>query len=163
MSKAVSKQTRNCLLVLFLSSIGYASWGQSFTATVKLTLVNPITLTEEKGVDFGLIHLVDGGQCNMAPATGMLSGDACGTSAADKSVINISGSKGLAVSVSLSESNTVSGVQFIPRLFNGTDDNLNFVLSDFTHSINIGGSLLISDAATAGPASLSYGVEVMYQ
>lgn len=163
MSNSVLKVAGGYFLILAPLLFSPDCWSQSFTAKVTLTLVNPITLVEENAIDFGLINLIDGGQCDMSPDSGVLTGNACVAAAADKSVINISGTKGLAVSVNLSNSSADSGIQFVPRLYNGANDHSSFVLDDYTHSINIGGSLLISNAATAGAKSLDYGVEVIYQ
>ena len=156
------------LLPVLLSSLSSICWSESFTAKVKLTLINPLTLLEQTPLDFGAVSIVDGGHCTLEPASGKLSGNACPTSYVEKSVIHISGTRGLGVMVNLTAANLTAkngapDLQFIPQLFNGVDNNPSFVLNEDTQSINVGGKLLVSAGAAPGARTIDYNFEVLYQ
>jgi len=149
------------LTVLLTSS---ACWSASFTAKVKLKLVSPANVTQDKALEFGSLNISNGKQCNLVAETGELLGNACNASRVEKPVLHISGIKDLAVRVNVSEPEveSESGIVFTPTLFNGQDSNASFVLKEETHPVNLGGRLLVVDAKKVRAPSLQFGVEVIY-
>jgi len=150
------------ILLLALLCMSSACWSASFTAKVKLKLVSPANVTQDKAIEFGALNITNGKQCHLAAATGKLSGDACHASSVEKPVINISGDKDLSVRVNVSKTEADSGIVFAPTLFNGQNNHASFVLDDETHQVNLGGSLLVVDAEKVQDSELQFGVEVIY-
>jgi|GEM_PF-3628730 len=150
------------VLLLALLCTSATCWSASFTAKVKLKLVSPANVTQDKGLEFGALNIANGKQCNLVAATGLLSGDACQASRVEKPVVNINGEKSLAVRVNVSEIETASGIVFTPVLFNGKDKHSSFVMEDDTHPINLGGNLLVVDAKKVQNPDIQFEVEVLY-
>ena len=150
------------ILLLTLLCMSSACWSASFTAKVKLKLVSPANVTQDKALEFGTLNISNGKQCKLVAETGELMGNACNVSRVEKPVLHISGTKDLAVRVNVSEAETESGIVFTPILFNGQDSNASFVLEKETHPINLGGNLLVVDAKKVLTSNLQFGVEVIY-
>jgi len=153
------------LLPLFFSVVCLLvcanSYAESFTASVKLELIDPASLTAEQLLQFGTVKNIPDGQCTMNPANGELRGTTCTTAYAQPPQVNISGEKALAVSVYLSGTSS-DAIHFDPSLFNGSNHQSNFKLSKNLHSVTLGGTLSQSSAFVKNISELNYDVEVVY-
>ena len=150
------------LLFLALLCTSTACWSASLTAKVKLKLISPTNVTQDKAVEFGIVDMTIGKQCKLTAATGDLSGSACQTGQVEKPSIHINGDKDLAVSVSVFEIESTSGLAFKPTLYNGKNDHTNFTLEEDVHQINLGGEMLIVNAKNNQNPDLKFEVEVIY-
>jgi len=137
------------------------SHAESFTASVKLKLIDPSSLTSEQLLHFGSVKNIPDGQCTLNPSNGELKGTTCTTAHAYTPKVNISGKKYLDVTVNLSEASSDS-IHFDPSLFNGSNQQQNFRLSNNYHSVTLGGTLSQGSTLVQNVAELSYDVEIVY-
>jgi len=144
-----------CLLI---SANGHT---ESFTASVKLKLIDPSSLTSEQLLQFGSVKNIPDGQCTMNPANGELKGSSCIATRAHAPEVNITGQKALDITVNLSDASTDS-IHFDPSLFNGSNQQNNFTLNNKQHAVTLGGTLSQGARYVKNVSELSYDVEVVY-
>ncbi|KZY59135.1 hypothetical protein A3752_08430 [Oleiphilus sp. HI0081] len=160
------------LVLLSCFTFSVSAQAESFKAKVKLTLVDPASVSAIGSTQQTLsmpVKKLDNSQCTIDPKSGSLQGNACLEPSVDTPQLDISGRAAQAISVKLSDSVTNSesaaSLSFEPTLYNGYDQTENFQLSTSSHSVNIGGTIYqhnTSNSALNTQAVLQYGVEVLY-
>ena len=153
------------LLPLFFSVVCLLicanSHAESFTASVKLKLIDPTSLTSEQLLQFGSVMNIPDGQCTLNPANGELKGTSCTTAQTHTPKVNIAGQKALDITVNLSKTSSDS-IYFDPSLFNGSNQQNNFTLNNKQHAVTLGGTLSQGARYVKNVSELSYDVEVVY-
>lgn len=134
---------------------------ERFIGKVKVTLIDPATVSAQEPLSFGPIKSTPGATCSMDPETGELIGSACISSQAETAQMNINGTENLSVSINLSDGES-DQVQFQPAIYNGIDEAETFQLASEVHPINLGGTVKVASTPTSANSNINYDVEVLF-
>ena len=150
--------------LFFTALLGYTSpncIAESFTATVRLNLIDPSTLNQTQLLEFGSVKNIPNGHCTMEPLSGKLLGTSCSETIANPPKLTINGQKALNMSVNLSDTRSES-VYFQPTLYNGFNYLNEFRLSKAVHPILLGGTVRQNSTLIKRDTVLNYDVEIIY-
>ena len=143
-------------LLLLLAPHIFAA-GFVFSGSGQALILRALAITEEGRVQFGSIPAVTG-RCVMAQ-TGQLLGPCAGNDGTPGSYF-ISGSAGMQVSLAVTPSEIVSGVQFFPALQGPTLVTLD---AHGNYAFSVTGALELAPLVGEGQKQLSYMLTVNYQ
>ncbi|BDY06341.1 DUF4402 domain-containing protein [Ferrimonas sp. YFM] len=147
------------IISVLAAGVSTLAVAQEFTAT--FNLIQPVDIAETTQLDFGNVKLGNNITCTLAPADGAASGDACLSSSGTAGVFTISGDANRNVAVTLNDGSG-SGVTFAPAASQSFDSAV-ALDGDGKLVFNLGGTLTVSDTASAGAGSVTYTIDVAYQ
>ena len=171
------------VLLLFFSFSSIHALADSARLSARFQIVSPAVIEQPTSLDFGSMLYRAGHNCRLDPKSQRLNGDACKANEGAAAVITIGGSKDMAIAVNV-DSELATGLSFSPDVYNGIDNQTDFIVASEHFQVKVGGTINLLDESfnlkpTEGsinaPAdgsfsnsvspysqALAYGVEIVY-
>ena len=156
-----------CSAMIF--SVGSTAFAVDLTTcSMQATIIRQIVITETNGINFGNIYDTTTATCRMDPATGNLTGTACGAASGTAGVIHVVGAQSAAVDLEVIAGAAVDNITFAPAFNNvgATTDTTKSLsaANPGTLDVNVGGLLTVGAVApSAGVKNFTYTFRCTYQ
>jgi hypothetical protein len=135
------------------------------TATAKVEILAPVTLTQTAGLDFGVVAgSAAGGKVTLTPASDVraCTGGLVCVGAAQRGAFSVVGASGYTLAVTVAPTTTLTGAG-APMGVTLTSSAATVLATGLAQTFNVGGVLTVGAAQTAGTYTGTYSVSADYQ